>query len=543
MVLAPEHPLVDRLTTAAADGRRRRLSSAGRKQERDGPHQPGQDQDRRVHRRRLRSIRSMDESIPVWIADYVLMGYGTGAIMAVPGHDERDFEFARAFDLEIIRVVATSAELARGAARGGRARARRRGEFAERRRSRSTACPPRKRRPPSPTGSKNAGWAGGRSTTSCATGCSRGSDTGASRFRSCSMRTTGRVAVAESELPVTLPELEDFKPTGKPEPPLSKATEWVRYSEKYRRETNTMPQWAGSCWYYLRYLDPKNEKARVGPRKREVLDAGGPLYRRGRARGAAPALQPVLAQGALRPRVRQHARAVSEADQPGDDPGRDRVHGPSRCGRATGFRPDESEPAGRHRGQALAKARSPRKARASCSPTNPAIRIDARAHKMSKARGNVINPDAIVAEYGADSLRLYEMFMGPLEAVKPWSMKGVEGVYRFLARAWRMIVDAEAELVRLDERVVRRRHDARAGQSRGADRGGGHRRLRRAAVQHGDQPVDGVRQFFHVAGSAAPNGDGDVHALAFADGSSHRRRALAHPGQQENSGLRALARV
>ncbi len=85
---------------------------------------------------------------------------------------------------------------------------------------------------------------------------------------------------------------------------------------------------------------------------------------------------------------------------------------------------------------------------------NPSIRIEARAHKMSKARGNVINPDAIVAEYGADSLRLYEMFMGPLEAVKPWSMKGVEGVYRFLARAWRMIVDAEAEAVKLDARVV-----------------------------------------------------------------------------------------
>ena len=84
---------------------------------------------------------------------------------------------------------------------------------------------------------------------------------------------------------------------------------------------------------------------------------------------------------------------------------------------------------------------------------DPSVRVDARAHKMSKARGNVINPDAIVAEYGADSLRLYEMFMGPLEAVKPWSMKGVEGVYRFLGRAWRMIVDAEADVVHLDPRV------------------------------------------------------------------------------------------
>ena len=122
---------------------------------------------------------------------------------------------------------------------------------------------------------------------------------------------------------------------------------------------------------------------------------------------------------------------------------------------------------------------------------------------MSKARGNVINPDVVVAEYGADSLRLYEMFMGPLEAVKPWSMKGVEGVYRFLARAWRMIVDAEADVVRLDERVVPQRDDARAGESRGADRRVGHRRLRSAAVQYGDQPADGVRQFLHVAGDAS----------------------------------------
>ena len=98
---------------------------------------------------------------------------------------------------------------------------------------------------------------------------------------------------------------------------------------------------------------------------------------------------------------------------------------------------------------------------------NPGVRIEARAHKMSKARGNVINPDLIVAEYGADSLRLYEMFMGPLEAVKPWSMKGVEGVYRFLARAWRMIVDAEADIVKLDERVVAT-DDTRASEGRRA---------------------------------------------------------------------------
>ena len=107
-------------------------------------------------------------------------------------------------------------------------------------------------------------------------------------------------AVDESELPVLLPDLDDFKPSGRPEPPLGKATDWVNYSETYRRETNTMPQWAGSCWYYLRYIDPKNDRAAVVARAGEVLAAGRPLRRRGRARGLAPALQPVLAQGPVR---------------------------------------------------------------------------------------------------------------------------------------------------------------------------------------------------------------------------------------------------
>ena len=106
-------------------------------------------------------------------------------------------------------------------------------------------------------------------------------------------------ALKQAELPVRLPDLEDFKPTGKPEPPLSKAREWVHYSDKFERETNTMPQWAGSCWYYLRFIDPRNEKCRMGPRQGKILDAGRSLYRRGRARRAAPALQPFLAQGAL----------------------------------------------------------------------------------------------------------------------------------------------------------------------------------------------------------------------------------------------------
>ena len=138
---------------------------------------------------------------------------------------------------------------------------------------------------------------------------------------------------------------------------------------------------------------------------------------------------------------------------------------------STGTSVERSSPrdAGQGR-QAVGGPGRRRRATASSWPRDPTIRIDARAHKMSKSRGNVINPDAVVAEYGADSLRLYEMFMGPLEAVKPWSMKGVEGVYRFLGRAWRMIVDAEADEVRLDPRVQDVAADRRAGQARRPDR-------------------------------------------------------------------------
>ncbi len=163
--------------------------------------------------------------------------------------------------------------------------------------------------------------------------------------------------------------------------------------------------------------------------------------------------------------------------------------------------------------------------------------------RCRRARGNVINPDAIVAEYGADSLRLYEMFMGPLEAVKPWSMKGVEGVYRFLARAWRMIVDADADAVRLDPRVQavemtfeQSREVAKTIAKVTADFEG-------SAIQHGHQPADGVRQLLHGAGSPAKSGDGDVHASAGADGSPHRRGALAGPGPRSNPDLRKVAGI
>ena len=267
MVLAPEHPLVDRLTTEAqrAESSRRIARRPRRKSDLDRTDLAKTKTGVFTGAYAINPVNG--QSIPIWIADYVLMGYGTGAIMAVPGHDERDFEFAQAFDLPIVRVVASSAGT------GG--------------------CSARRRPSPSPgvaVNSRNdAITLDGLPTAEAKVAITAwlekrglGKKTINYKLRDwlfSRQRYWGEPfpvvldendrthAVAESELPVRLPELEDFKPTGKPEPRLSKAKEWVRYSEKYRRETNTMPQWAGSCWYYLRYIDPHNDKLPWDPEK------------------------------------------------------------------------------------------------------------------------------------------------------------------------------------------------------------------------------------------------------------------------------------
>jgi leucyl-tRNA synthetase len=449
MVLAPEHPLVDRITT---ESQRARIEAYRRAAATKS------DLDRTELSKTKTGVftgahainPANDESIPIWIADYVLMGYGTGAIMAVPGHDERDFAFAQAFGLPIVRVVASTIEHADAAL-----------EYAE----------------------PEAGVAvhSGNSEVTLdglTTAVAKVAITAWLEKRGCGKKTINyklrdwlfsrqrywgepfpivldahdRIqAIAEIELPVRLPELEDFKPTGKPEPPLSKAKDWVQYSEKFRRETNTMPQWAGSCWYYLRYIDPDNSKLPWDPEKEKYwmpvdLYVGGAehavlhllysrfwhkvLFDRGLVSTAEP-FQKLINQGMILGETEYTAYRAHDGQwvHP-EDNGRDDV---------TPVKLSEDQVVKKGEGFVLA--------------ADPGVRVEARAHKMSKSRGNVINPNPIVAEYGADSLRLYEMFMGPLEAVKPWSMKGVEGVYRFLSRAWRMIVDAEADIVRLDSRV------------------------------------------------------------------------------------------
>ncbi|CAN5602850.1 leucine--tRNA ligase [soil metagenome] len=336
------------------------------------------------------------ERIPIWIADYVLASYGTGAIMAVPGHDERDFEFAKQFDLPIIRVVDGKGDLPYtddGPAMNS--------GFLD-----GLDTPTAKAKMIAWLEEKNLGtrrinyklrdWLFSRQRY-------WGEPFPLLHELDDAGKPNGTIrALTATDLPLNLPELEDFKPTGSPEGPLSKATDWTEVTldgKRYRRETNTMPQWAGSCWYYLRYIDPTNTEAFADPKKlKHWLPVD--LY----IGGAEHAVLHLLYS-------RFWHKVLYD---------RGYVHCP--------------EPY-----QKL---------------VNQGMILGEDGAKMSKSAGNVINPETVISEYGADAMRLYEMFMGPLEATKPWNMRGVEGVYRFLGRVWRLIVDDEADAMTLNSKVT-----------------------------------------------------------------------------------------
>lgn len=486
MVLSPEHPLVDRLTTpaqqAAVDAYR---EQAARKSDLDRTELAKTKTGVFTGGHAVNPVTG--QAVPVWIADYVLMGYGTGAIMAVPGHDERDFEFAVTFSLPILAVVlpddawllahrgpTLSKQTDETALRA--AFTREPGAFSEAFCDHGVgiqSANPEISLNGQPTTQAKA------AITSWLAGNGLGRKAVNTKLRDwlfSRQRYWGEPfpivlddherphALSDSELPVRLPDLEDFKPSGRPEPPLAKARDWVRYSDRFVRETNTMPQWAGSCWYYLRYIDPSNAEQPWDPAKERYwmpvdLYVGGAehavlhllysrfwhkvLFDRGYVSTPEP-FQRLINQGMI--------LGETEYTAYQDDQGRwvstsmieDREQGPVVKG---------SNPPRPVMPIKLTEDRVAKKGEGFVLSEDESVRVDSRAHKMSKSRGNVINPDQVVDEYGADSLRLYEMFMGPLEAVKPWSMKGVEGVYRFLSRAWRMIIDADSDVVRLDPKV------------------------------------------------------------------------------------------
>ncbi len=380
MVLAPEHSLVDLVVTeeqwpAVREYRERAARKSDLERTDLAKEKTG------VFTGAYAINPANDEKIPIWTADYVLLGYGTGAIMGVPAHDARDLEFARKFGLKIVDVVQPpGGEPPTGFIGDGVA----------------INSPIIDRLPTAEAKTKIIGWleehGHGRHEVNY-----KLRDWLFSRQRYWGepfpivWENEKHRALEQSELPVVPPDLDDFKPTGTGEPPLAKAKEWIRYSKRATRETNTMPQWAGSCWYYLRFCDPQNDQRFVGKEAEKYWMGGNKpggvdLYIGGTEHAVLHLLyarfwHKVLFDLGYLSKPEPFQRLVNQGVILGED-----------------------------------------------------------NQKMSKSRGNIVNPDDVIDQYGADAFRCYEMFMGPLEQMKPWSMRGVEGVSRFLARVWRLMM-------------------------------------------------------------------------------------------------------
>ncbi len=399
MVLAPEHPLVPQITTQAqleAVDAYRKSCAAKSDLERGDLNKDKSGVFTGAH-----AVNPVNgESIPVWIADYVMMGYGTGAIMAVPAHDERDFEFATKFGLEVRQVVQPSL--------------RDETKF-------DPSALPMSEAFCEPGIAVNSGFLDGLPTPEarkCMLRWLESNQKGSRRVQYklrdwlfSRQRYWGEPfpivwkdglhhALPESELPLLAPPLEDYRPGGSPEPLLNKASDWVHLPDGSIRETNTMPQWAGSCWYYLRYCDPSNTN--------RFLSKEAEAYWSGWSQPNPPAAMVDLYVGGTEHAVLHLLYA-------------------------------------RFWHKVLFDLRHVSTPEPFRKLVNQGLILGEDGQKMSKSRGNVVNPDDVIRQYGADALRLYEMFMGPLEQVKPWQMKGVEGVSRFLARVWRLALVEEAD--------------------------------------------------------------------------------------------------
>jgi leucyl-tRNA synthetase len=434
-VLAPEHPLVRKI----ADADRRSavmayVEASARKGERERSDRAGGKSG--VFTGSYAINPANGAKLPIWVADYVLMGYGKGAIMAVPGHDSRDHAFARAFDLPIVRVVTGGGDIHDEAWEDD-------GTIVN--------SPPL-------DGLSSA------AAKTAALAWLEAHDAGHAQVQYhlrdwlfSRQRYWGEplpilhladgsvIALPDDTLPLLPPELEDYKPTLTGEPPLTRAPQWVRTTDPATgaaalRETNTMPQWAGSCWYYLRFLDPHNDRAIVDPAK-ERYWMPVDLY----VGGAEHAVLHLL-YARFWHKVLYDIGVVST-----------------------------KEPFRKLFNQGMILAYSYRDAAGKYYETDKVtqreghhvagdIPVAQKIEKMSKSRFNVVNPDDIVAAYGADALRLYEMFMGPLEMTKPWQTSAVHGMRHFLERAWRLVCDDDAPIsprlvdVSPDQRLVRLQH-------------------------------------------------------------------------------------
>ncbi|HOX58259.1 MAG TPA: class I tRNA ligase family protein [Candidatus Paceibacterota bacterium] len=415
MVLAPEHRLVDAITTPAQrQAVEAYKAEVAKKSDLERTELAKEKTGVPTGAYAINPVNG--EKIPIWIADYVLISYGTGAIMAVPGHDTRDFEFATRFNLPIVQVVEPPPGTDwRGYVEDGISVNSAGPDIA----ISGLPTPEAKRKITAWLESKQLGkqtinyklrdWLFSRQRY--------WGEPFPIIWKIGSNGQPYHEALPESALPLLPPALDDYKPTPDGQPPLARAKDWVNLPDGSTRETNTMPQWAGSCWYYLRYLDARNDRA--------MCASDAERYWMGSR----------VPESALTSSAQQSA--------------------PTDVGTYTPQGVDLYVGGTEHAVLHLLYARFWHKVLYDLGHVstpepfyklvNQGLILGEDGQKMSKSRGNVINPDDILVEYGADAFRLYEMFMGPLEMVKPWSTKGVEGVYRFLGRAWRLFVDEQSE--------------------------------------------------------------------------------------------------
>ncbi|MDD3180648.1 MAG: leucine--tRNA ligase [Opitutaceae bacterium] len=466
MVVAPEHPLTPVITTpeqqAAVESYKKKAASKS-------------DLERTDLAKEKTGVFSGSYAInpvngariPIWIGDYVLMGYGTGAIMAVPGEDQRDWDFARAHNLPIVRTVQPPAEF-HGEAfvedgpaiNSANAEVSLNGLYIAAAKETIIGWLERNRLGERKIHYKLRDWlfsrqrywgepfpvawvneadyrhaAAGRVTDLPPTPVTFSQD-GIAYYA---------LPLPEGALPLELPPVQSYLPSGTGESPLANVTDWLEIWLNFetgaavpasqarpagaawiraRRETNTMPQWAGSCWYYLRYIDPKNPDAFAN---RQLIDYWGvpDLY----VGGAEHAVLHLLYARFW------HKVLFDLGKVPHSEPFTKLFH--------------------------------------------QGIILGEDGDKMSKSRGNVVNPDSVIAEYGADTLRLYLMFLGPLEAMKPWNPRGIEGVHRFLGKVWRECLDKEG--------AVNARLSANAELSAGAEK------LRHETIKKVGEDIEGMR--------------------------------------------------
>ena len=485
MVIAPEHPLVEKLTTPEnKEAVAAYIKSAASKSDLDrtdlAKNKTG------VFSGSYAINPANGKEVPIWIADYVLMSYGTGAIMAVPAHDDRDYEFAVQYKLPIIRVIDKKDEngsdiplpftdvgkmvnsgqwdgtdslegkkkitqmLEEQGVGKMSVNYKLRDWLFSRQRYWGEPFPIMWVEEEAYKAAQANGYNGLPEKPVCYV-----SDDGKKLYA---------LPVLEKFLPLTLPKIETYAPSGTGESPLAHAADWlniyvnIKTGETVsaaggkpeggewfaaRRETNTMPQWAGSCWYYLRYCDPENDECPISEEAQNYWGTpdfyiGGAehavlhlLYARfwhkvlfdcGVVKTGEP-FKKLFHQGIILGQLEYTAYKNKDGNF---------VSADKLLGGEEAVKISEDEVVKQGANFAL--------------KADPKILVDARSYKMSKSRGNVVNPDEIIANYGADSLRLYEMFLGPLEDSKPWNTSGIEGVSRFLKKIWREYVERDGSI-------------------------------------------------------------------------------------------------